>query len=68
MRQQKTDVYLISGTPLFWNGDFRRDSSGVLSAGFRSSDDSQLCMITVTLIDREGKIISATEKLLLTGK
>ncbi|MFZ2286526.1 MAG: hypothetical protein WAV93_06025 [Bacteroidales bacterium] len=52
---------------LFWNGDFKGGGDGDLSAGFRSSDDSQLCVITVNLIDREGNIISAREKILLTG-
>lgn len=52
---------------IFWVGDIKRDSSDGLSWEFRSSDDSQHCEITVTLIDSEGKLISAREKIVLTG-
>ncbi len=52
---------------IFWDGNLKRDSAGRLSAEFRGSDDSQACDITVNLIDKSGKIISARAKLLLTG-
>jgi len=52
---------------IFWDGKLKRDSAGGLSAEFRGSDDSQTCDVTVTLIDKSGKIISARAKLILTG-
>lgn len=51
---------------LFWEGDIKRDSTDGLSWELRSSDDSQMCEITVTLVDREGKLVSAREKIDLT--
>ena len=52
---------------IFWDGKLKRDSAGRFSAELWSSDDSQNCDITVNLIDKSGKIISARAKLLLTG-
>lgn len=52
---------------LLWDCNPEREAGHGLSVVFFSPDDSQLCDITVTLIDREGKIKSARERILLTG-
>ncbi|MCK7532764.1 MAG: hypothetical protein MZV63_17880 [Marinilabiliales bacterium] len=62
IRRKATAASLISRNTIFWDGNLKRDSAGGLSAEFRGSDDSQACDITVTLIDKSGKIISARAK------
>ncbi|MDZ7635602.1 MAG: hypothetical protein U5L72_14690 [Bacteroidales bacterium] len=52
---------------IFWDGNLKKDSAGGLSVEFWGSDDTQTCDITVTIIDKSGKIISAKAKLHLTG-
>ncbi len=53
---------------LYWNGNLRRDNNGNLSVEFWSSDDTQGYEISINLVDRESKIISATGELSLTGR